>query len=71
MAYIPSMCSILLQKHLRWLGHVSCTGDDQIPTDMLSSELTMGTVEPDYRPSLCFKDVCKRDMKSDSMDTSS
>ena len=49
-----------------WLGHVSCMDDRRIPKVMLYGELTMG-IRPVSRLSLYFKDVYKRDMKSETM----
>ena len=44
--------------------------DGQLPKDILYGELAVGK-RPAGRPSLRFKDVCERDMKQASIDTSS
>ena len=57
------MFSLLFQRWLRWLNHVSHMKDRLIPKDILYSELTIGT-RPAGRPNLCFKVVCKRDLST-------
>ena len=57
-----SIRSLLCQRRLRWLGHVRRMQDGRIPKDALYGELCLGT-RPVGRPSLRYKDVCKRDMK--------
>ena len=57
------MFSLLIQRWLRWLRHVSCMKDGRIPRDILYSELTIGT-RPAGRPNLRFKVVCKRDLST-------
>ncbi|XP_067896428.1 uncharacterized protein [Heterodontus francisci] len=66
-ANIPSIYILLSLRRLRWLGHVSYMEDGRIPKDTLYSELVTG-IRPTGRPCLCFKDVCKRDMKSCDID---
>ena len=56
------MFALLSQRRLRWLGHVSRMDDGRIPKDLLYGELATG-LRPTGRPTLRFKDVCKRDMK--------
>ena len=58
-AGMPSMSAILAQGCLRWLGHVCRMEDGHIPTDILYGELTTGK-----RPTLRYKDVCKKDLKA-------
>ena len=53
----------LRKRRLRWLGHIMRMGDERIPKSMLYSELVDGTRKRG-RPTLRFKDVCKRDLKS-------
>ena len=53
----------LSQRRLCWLGHIQRTGDERIPKSVLYNELTDGTHKRG-RPTLRFKDVCKRDLKS-------
>ena len=67
---MPSMFALLMQRRLRWLGHVCRMDDGRIPKDMLYSELATGT-RPIGRPSLRFKDVCKRDLRACGVDPSS
>lgn len=63
----PSMFSILTQRHLRWLGHVSRMQDRRIPKDVLYGELATRS-RPKGRPHLRFKDVGKQDMKARNID---
>ena len=60
---LTTMYFTLSQRRLRWLGHVLRMGDERIPKSMLYSELVDGTRKRG-RPTLRFKDVCKRDLKS-------
>ena len=60
---LPSIFSLLIQRWLRWLRHVSRMKDRRIPKDILYSELTIET-RPAGRPSLRFKVVCKRDLST-------
>ena len=60
---IPSMYSLLRQRHLHWLGHVCRMKDGRLPKDILYGQLALGTRRVG-RPSLRFKDVCMRDMKT-------
>ena len=62
-AGIPSMFALLTEGRLRWLGHFRRMNDDRIPKDMLFGELATGS-RPAGRPFLCYKDVCKRDLKA-------
>ena len=62
-AGIPSMFAILTQRRLRWLGHVTRMDKGRIPKVMLFRELTTGT-GPTGRPAVCYKYVCKRDLKA-------
>ena len=65
-AGMSSMFAILTQRRLRWLGHVCRMDDGRIPKDILYGELATGT-RPTGRPALRYKDVCKRDLKSCSI----
>ena len=51
------------QRRLRWLGHILRMGVERIPKFMLYSELVGGRYKL-CRPTLRFKDVCKRYLKS-------
>ncbi|MCJ8749798.1 hypothetical protein PDJAM_G00180330 [Pangasius djambal] len=55
-----------IQRRLRWLGHVCRMNDRRIPKDILYGELITGT-RPTGRPALRYKYVCKRDLKSCSI----
>ena len=69
-ARIPSMFTLLRQRRLHWLGHVHWMDDGLIPKDLLYGELATGA-RCKVRPQLCFKDVCKRDLKACDIDTKS
>ena len=62
-AGIPSLHTLLKQRHMRWLGHVTPMEDSRIPKDLLCGELATGK-RPTERPQLRFKDVCKRDLQA-------
>ena len=62
-AGVPRMSVLLSQRWLHWLGHVSRMEDRRIPNGILYGELVTGT-RPIGRPTLRFKDVCKRDLKA-------
>ena len=56
-AGLSTMCMLLRQSRLQWLGHVCRMEDSRIPKDILKDDLasdkrTVG------RPQLRFKDVC-------------
>ena len=62
-AGLPSMFSILTTRRLRWLGHTIRMDDGRIPKDLLFGELATGG-RPIGRPTLRYKDVCKRNLKA-------
>ena len=62
-ANMNSMPAIICERRLHWLGHVRRMDKGRIPKDLLYGELVEGT-RLAGRPHLCFKDVCKRDMKT-------
>ena len=62
------MYTTLSQYRLRWLGHVRRMEDGRIPKDLLYGKLAEGKRNIG-RPSLRFKDTCKRDMKALNIDT--
>ena len=66
-AGLPSIFALLTQRRLRWLGHVRRMDDGRIPKDLLYGELADGA-RSRGRPSLRFKDSCKRDMRSAGID---
>ena len=58
---IPSMHSLLSQKHLRWL-RVRPMDDWHIPKELEYGQLTIG-VKNVERPALWFMEACKCDLK--------
>lgn len=62
-AGLPSMYAMLTQRRLHWLGHVCRMDDGRIPKDVMYGEPATGT-RPTGRPTLRYKDVCKRDLKT-------
>ena len=52
-----------LSQRSTLLGHILRMCDERIPKPLLYSELVDDRRKRD-RPTLCFKDVCKRDLKS-------
>ena len=69
-AGLPSIFMLLSQRRLRWLGHVRRMADGRIPKDLLYGELSRGARSRGC-PRLRFKDTCKRDLKSASIDIQS
>jgi len=65
-AGMNSMFSILSERRLRWLGHVRRMDPGRIPKDLLYGELVEGA-RTTGRPRLRYKDVCKKDMKTASI----
>ncbi|XP_069160811.1 uncharacterized protein [Procambarus clarkii] len=64
---IPSMFTLLKQRRMRWLGHVTCMEVGSIPKDPLYGQLATGK-SPTGRPQLRFKDARKRDLKQLNID---
>ena len=65
-AGISSLYSLLKQRRIRWLGHLTWMKDGRDSKDLLYGELaTTG------RPHLRFKDVCKRDLQALCINTDS
>ena len=62
---IPSM---LMQRHLRWLGHVHRMEPDRLPREILYGELRDGTRKVG-RPLLRYKDTIKRDLMAVKINT--
>ena len=58
-----TMPSLLIQRRLRWLGHAHRMEPVRLPRDILFGELREG-VRPVGRPLLRYKDVIKRDLRS-------
>ena len=69
-AGIPSLYTLLKQRRMRWLGHVTRMKDGRIPKDLLYGELATGK-RPTGRPQLRFKDVCMRDLQALGIKTDS
>ena len=65
---LTTMYFTLSQRRLRWLGHTLRMCDERIPKSLLYSELVDG-IRKRGRPTLRFKDVCKRDLKSLNIST--
>lgn len=65
---LPHMADILIQKNLRWIGHVHRMDEDRLPRRLLYSQLSEGT-RNQGRPRLRLKDVVKRNMKWRNIDT--
>ncbi|XP_051526868.1 uncharacterized protein LOC127425195 [Myxocyprinus asiaticus] len=61
-ASMNSLFTTLSKRHLRWLGHIRRMKQGRIPKDLLYSELVEGS-RPTRCPLLCYKDICKKDMK--------
>ena len=61
-AGLPAMADILIERNLRWLGHVHRMDKDRLPRQLLYSQLCDGK-RNQGRPRLRFKDVAKRNMK--------
>ena len=66
-AGLASIFALLAQRRLRWLGHVRRMDDSRIPKDLLYRELADGA-RSRGRPSLRYKDSCKRDLKEAGID---
>ena len=62
------MFALLSQRRLLWLGHDGRMKDGRIPKEILYEELATGS-RPAGRPSLRFKDVCKRDLTGGQIST--
>ncbi|XP_069188807.1 uncharacterized protein [Procambarus clarkii] len=65
---VTSMFTLLKQRGMQWLGHVTRMEDGHIPKDLLYGELASGK-KPTGRPDLRFKDACKLDLKHINIDT--
>ena len=60
-ANLPSMADILIEKNLRWLGHVQRMEPERLPRQLLYSQLHDGKRNQGH-PRLRYKDVVKRNM---------
>ena len=54
---------MMAKRRIRWLGHVASMEDGRIPQDLLYGELGTGS-RPADRPTLRYKDICKRDLRA-------
>ena len=61
-AHLPWMADILIEKNLRWLGHVQRMENDRFPRQLLYSQLCEGK-RNQGRQRLRFKDMDKRNMR--------
>ena len=61
------MYTLLKKRRLRWLGYTVRMNDGRIPKDLLYGELVQEKHLID-RSQLCYKDVCKRDLKDLEID---
>jgi len=59
---ITSLYDTLIQRNLRWAGHVNRLDNTRIPKQVLYSQLTEGSRDIG-RPRLCYKDTNKRNLK--------
>ena len=69
-AGIPSLYTLLKQRRMRWLGHVTRMEEGRIPKDFLYGELATRK-RPIGRPQVRFKDICKRDLQVLGINTDS
>jgi hypothetical protein len=61
-AHLPSMYELLIQRNLRWVGHVNRMENNRLPKQILYSQLKDGS-RGIGRPRLRFKDTLKRNLK--------
>ena len=61
------MFALLSHRCMRWLGHVHRLQDGRIPKGLPYGEFATGS-RPACRPTLRYKDVCKRDVKESGID---
>jgi transcription termination factor 2 len=69
-AGLPTIFTLLSQRHFRWLGHVHRMEDSRTPKDLLYWEFS-GCSIPQISPRLRIKDSCIRDMKRAEIDKQS
>ena len=70
-AGIPSLYTLLKQRRMRWLGHVTRMKDGRNSKDLLYGELATGNRPTTGRLHLRFKDVCKPDLQALAIHTNS
>ncbi len=66
-ANLPCMADILIERNLRWVGHVQRMEEDRLPRQLLYSQLCEGK-RNQGRPKLRYKEVIKRNIKSKEID---
>lgn len=59
---MPSLYNILIQRNLRWAGHINRLDNTRIPKQVLYSQLAEGS-RGIGRPKLRFKDTIRRNLK--------
>ena len=59
---LPGMHEMLVQRNLRWAGHLNRLGDDRLPKQILYSQLREGS-RGIGRPKLRYNDKIKRNLK--------
>ena len=69
-AGLPSMYELLMQKNLRWAGHVARLDSNRLPKQILFSQLSTGCRNRG-RPKLRYKDTVKRHLKAKDIDVDS
>ena len=62
MSNLPSMYELLIQRNLRWVGHIHRMDDSRLPKQILYSQLKEG-LPGIGRPRLRFKNTVKRNLK--------
>jgi hypothetical protein len=65
---LPHMSDLLIQKNLRWIGHVHRMEESRLPRQLMYSQLSKG-IRNQGRPRLRLKDVVKRNLKWCNLDT--
>ena len=61
-ANLPSMYELLIQRNLRWVGHIHRMDDSRLPKQILYSQLKEG-LPGIGRPRLRLKNTVKRNLK--------
>jgi len=59
---LSPIADLLIERNLRWTGHIQRMGTERLPRQLLYSQLCLG-VRNQGRPRLRFKDVVKRNLK--------
>lgn len=59
---LAPMADILIERNLRWTGHVHRMSSERLPRQLLYSQLSSGK-RNQGRPRLRFKDIVKRNLK--------